>query len=241
MALASRSRPRPPLGALPTKGFVISRFGELYDYEELRSLKEPTAILAHVDERTLVLGSSQPDEILRDRVEADFVVRRRRGGGGVVLLQPDDVWIDFWIPPGDQRWQSDVNEMAVAVGTWWRDILSMALGRQCTIMTSLDRSNEDLLVACFAVSGPGELTLDQRKVVGITQWRVREGAFVSTLLPARSTEILVSALRAVPAHLVEALAHHSITSLGITDSSDLLTDLLALSGPWSERSITISR
>ena len=58
---------------------MISRFGELYDYEELRSLKEPTAILAHVDKRTLVLGSSQPDEIFRDDVEDNFVVRRRRG------------------------------------------------------------------------------------------------------------------------------------------------------------------
>ncbi len=220
---------------------MISRFGELYDYEELRSLKEPTAILAHVDKRTLVLGSSQPDEIFRDDVEDNFVVRRRRGGGGVVLLQPDDVWIDFWIPRGDPRWQNDVNAMAIAVGSWWRDVLSATIGRRCAIMTSLDRSNEDLLVACFAVLGPGELTLDQRKVVGITQWRVREGAFVSTLLPARSTEVLVLALRAAPAHLVDALAHHNIFSLGITDSSVLLRDLLALSGPWSERSVIISR
>ena len=219
---------------------MISRFGELYDYEQLRSLKAPTVILARVEQPTLVLGSSQIDELLRDDVEADFVVRRRRGGGGVVLLQPNDVWIDFWIPPNDVRWQVDVNVMAITVGTWWSLALVDAIGRQCTVMTSLDRSDEDLLVACFATSGSGELTLDDQKVVGITQWRVREGVFVSTLLPAGATEALVPALRNAPPHLADSLHHHSVSSLAIASTPDLITNLLALSGPWSERSLNIS-
>ena len=37
-------------------------------------------------------------------------------------------------------------------------------------------------VACFAGLGPGELTLGDQKILGISQWRVREGALVSSVL-----------------------------------------------------------
>jgi hypothetical protein len=58
-----------------------SRFEELYDYDVLRTLEEPTAFVVRVADPLLVLGGSQSDDVLRDDLPEDFMVRRRRGGG----------------------------------------------------------------------------------------------------------------------------------------------------------------
>ena len=52
-----------------------SFYDELYDYDVVRALSEPTALLVRVDEPTIVLGSQQQDEVLRDDAAHDFCVR----------------------------------------------------------------------------------------------------------------------------------------------------------------------
>ena len=60
---------------------------------------------------------------------------------------------------------------------------------------------------CFAGRGPGEVFVDERKAVGVTQWRVREGVFVSTVLHAGPTTDVLRYPREVP----DGLDERSIT------------------------------
>lgn len=96
-----------------------SRFEELYDYDILRTIEEPTAFVVRVADPLIVLGGSQPDEVLRDDVDEQFMVRRRRGGGGVVLVQPDDLWLDWWMPRSDGRVGDDVTRNSLLAAEWW--------------------------------------------------------------------------------------------------------------------------
>ncbi len=167
---------------------------ELYDYDALRALPEATMFVVRPSAPTVVLGGSQSLEVLSP-VGPTSGLRRRRGGGGLVLLQPEDVWIDWWIPSSDERWSADVHVMSRRVGGWWGD---------------------------------------DRKVVGVTQWRVREGVFVSTVLHAHSSAPLLRMLRDVPEGLGEALNHHVVTSLGL-DAEELTTALIERCEPIAVR------
>ena len=63
-----------------------------------------------VERPALVLGSTQPDDVV-DRAaaaRAGVEVVRRRSGGGAVLLVPGDVtWVDVLLPRADPRWSDD--------------------------------------------------------------------------------------------------------------------------------------
>ena len=66
---------------------------------------------------TLVLGSTQSLDMLdgeqrrrRTRCDAAAVV------AGSFSLQPDDLWIDWWIPADDPRWRSDVHASSRMAG-----------------------------------------------------------------------------------------------------------------------------
>jgi hypothetical protein len=91
-------------------------------------------------------------------------------------------------------------------------------------------------VACFAGRGPGEIFVDGRKVVGVSQWRVREGAFVSTVLHADSSSPLLDILYDVPDGLGDALNHHVVGSLGL-NGDDVTTALIEQSQPVDVRQL----
>ena len=154
---------------------------ELYDYGALRSLASTTMLIVRPSEPTVVLGGSQSLNVIGEGQLSDFALRRRRGGGGLVLLQPDDVWIDWWIPATDGRWSSDVHVTSRRVGEWWRSVLAPRIDREVVVHEGSLAGRPAWRVACFAGRGPGEIFVDGRKVVGVSQWRVREGAFVSTV------------------------------------------------------------
>ena len=179
----------------------MSDIEELYDYNVVRQLTEATALVVHVSDTFHILGSTQRASALSGPVEN---LRQRRGGGGVVRIEPDDVWLDLWIPRDDPRFIEDVTEMAVQVGQWWAGALDYYLDNPVEVATAMDVVRGDYSAACFAGRGPGEVFHGSRKLVGVTQWRVREGVFVATLLP-RGTQgnlaHLVGSPEGLEAHL----------------------------------------
>src|SRR5271169_4557945 len=121
--MAPRPRSAPPLGAVPAARLVTGAPADLFDYDQLRRRDAATMSVVQVEGTLVVLGSGQSLDDLREP-RGDEAVRRRRGGGGVVLIQTGDLWIDWWIPSGDERWTNDLRASALVVGRWWRDALA---------------------------------------------------------------------------------------------------------------------
>lgn len=130
--------------------------------------------VAAPSEPALVLGSAQPPSDVRAGAPIDVV--RRRSGGGAVLVVPEDVlWVDLIVPAGDARWDDDVGRAAHWLGAVWVAALA-ELGVTADVHTGpLVRTRWSAQV-CFAGLGPGEVTIDGRKVVGISQRRTRRAA-----------------------------------------------------------------
>jgi lipoate-protein ligase A len=182
----------------------------LFDVERFRSLPHRYAVAHRVEQPTLVLGSTQGTEVVdaARAAERGVAVVRRRGGGGAVLLRPGDhLWVEAWVPRHDPLWEADVATAAAWVGAWWNDALGAAVASGADAAGDTgdagDAGNadeagdasagEDRLVhrgraepgpygalICFSGRGPGELFSAGRKVMGISQWRSREGALFHT-------------------------------------------------------------
>jgi lipoate---protein ligase len=128
---------------------------------------------------TLVLGSTQPaahvDGAAARRAGVE-VVRRRSGGGAVLLAAGDVVWLDVVVPAGDELWSDDVGHAFDWLGDVWVRALEGLGKRGATAHRgALVRSRWSDRV-CFAGLGPGEVTVDGAKVVGISQRRTRHAA-----------------------------------------------------------------
>lgn len=133
-----------------------------------------------VDRPTLVLGSSQPDGVVDwDAVTAGGVdvVRRRSGGSAVLVERTSAVWLDVSLPRADPRWDDDVGRAFHWLGEAWVAALRVVAPAEGWAWHGgpLQPSPWSPLV-CFAGLGPGEVTLDGRKVVGMSQRRTRQGA-----------------------------------------------------------------
>lgn len=138
----------------------------------------------------MVLGSTQPSDLVAPDAmrERSVEVVRRRGGGGAVYLEPGgQLWVDAWIPRDDVLWSHDVSVAAEWVGQWWIEALAGAgvdvdVGVADGLSVHTGRSVPGALgdLVCFAGRGPGEVFVDGRKVVGLSQWRSREGALFSS-------------------------------------------------------------
>ncbi len=158
-----------------------------------------------VDRPALVLGSAQRDDVVDHAAceRAGVEVVRRRSGGGAVLLDPGAVlWVDVELPRHDPRWDDDVGRAA-----WWvGEAFAAALGRGEVHRGALDRGRWGELV-CFAGLGPGEVTIDGAKAVGISQRRTRAGARFQCAVPRRWEPERLAALLAVPVDLREVAVH----------------------------------
>jgi lipoate-protein ligase A len=149
----------------------------LFDVERFRS--EPVRLVENrvVDRPTLVLGSTQPPELVDpDALRERGVELVRRRGGAVFREPAAQLWVDAWIPCDDPLWQRDVSLGAEWVGAWWTQALAElgAHGFEVHSGRSLPGAFGELV--CFAGRGPGEVFSAGRKVVGLSQWRAREGA-----------------------------------------------------------------
>ena len=150
----------------------------------------------------IVLGSTQ-DLALVDRAAADLAgaeVVRRRSGGGAVWLAPGVVtWLDLVLPAGDPLWDDDVSRAAVWVGeTWTRTLRRLGHPGGEIHRGGLVTTPWSSLV-CFAGLGPGEVTIDGLKVVGVSQRRTRAGArFQCAILHQWDPAPLLAALDLTP-------------------------------------------
>ncbi len=220
---------------------MTERARELLRYDTIRECNVATAFVARVSNEMVVLGSSQVESVVCSDVLAAGGVRRRRGGGGAVLLRPDDLWIDWWIPSTDSRFCGDVGEQALVAGRWWIEGLVAVSKETFELYDGALTGDEELRVACFAGRGRGEVVRGDRKVVGVMQWRVREGALISTLLPSRPMADLVALLAHPTSRLSAAMNHDSLQSLGLGDRRDeLQRAVLEAGGPWALDSLTIN-
>ena len=218
---------------------ALDEVEELYDYDALRAITEASVFVVHVNQPTVVLGSRQRADLLTNGFRSSRAIRRRRGGGGIVLLQPEDLWVDWWIPADDPRWSIDLRETSRRAGERWRESLGDVVDGELVVHEGPLEVDGAFSVVCFTGRGPGEVFLEHRKVVGVTQWRVREGSFVSTVLHGQSTLPLIEGLVDRPPGIADALDHHTIESLGIVDAEAVVQRLVSVDGPWHSRRLVL--
>jgi lipoate---protein ligase len=133
------------------------------------------------DAPALVLGSSQDASVVdTDACErAGIAIVRRRSGGGAVLLVPGEVtWLDVIVPTGGIGWSSDVHQPMMWLGRHLGAVVGSLVGSSRRVdvhqgpMVSTAWSSQ----VCFDGLGIGEVLLDGRKLVGISQRRTRQAA-----------------------------------------------------------------
>lgn len=172
----------------------------------------------------LVLGSSQPEvNVDRDRAQAAYVeVARRRSGGGAVLLQPGRAhWLEVFVPAGDSLHHLDVGRAFWWLGHVWAEALGSLGVPDPVVHQSALRTTRWSPWACFAGLGPGEVTVQGRKVVGISQRRTREGSLFQCA-------VLVD---------FDPLATAGVLRLGEVDRADLICQLSGFAtgvGVWAD-------
>lgn len=132
-----------------------------------------------ISKTALVLGSSQNEDVvdLEACAQANVdVVHRRTGGGAVYLAVAEHLWVDVVVPRGDTLWNDDVVISSRWLGEAWSRVLT-SLGQSLLSVHrgGLEPATWSKLV-CFAGVGPGEVLIDDRKVVGISQRRTRHAA-----------------------------------------------------------------
>lgn len=144
----------------------------------------------------IVLGSTQRDEI----VDAAFIaarcleVARRRSGGGAVLVDESVVWVDFAIARDDPLWDDDIARSMQWLGRLWARALARIdivaeVHKGPAVVTPLARA------LCFCGIGHGEVVVEARKAIGISQRRTRDGARFQTMLHTRYDDTWIDALR----------------------------------------------
>jgi lipoate-protein ligase A len=208
-----------------------------------RDIPEPTGRVVWsfgLDGPAVVLGSTQPEADVDAQAAADLgvAVVRRRSGGGAVLVEPGQVaWIDVVVPRDDPLWHDDVAVAAEWLGEAWSAALAdlgvpggtvHRRGLECGALGP---------VVCFAGTGPGEVVVDGRKVVGISQRRTRAGARFQCSVPlrwdaARHAALLAPGVRrlhpgAAPDEVLAALEAVAVRPLTGVDAADVLDALVA--------------
>jgi lipoate-protein ligase A len=90
-----------------------------------------------------------------------------------VLVEPGGlVWVDVLVPAGDPLWEVDVGRAFLWLGRAWAE----AIGEGARVHEGPLLVTEWSPLVCFAGLGPGEVTVDGAKVVGLCQRRTRAGA-----------------------------------------------------------------
>lgn len=150
-------------------------------------------------DEALVLGSAQPlsDLDLAEVARRGLATVRRRSGGGAVLVDAASLsWFDVWLPADDGLFSTDVSRSTDWLGSVIVDALaSVGVSAQGPVRTGT-RTRWSPLV-CFAAPGAGEVMVDGRKAVGISQRRSRAGARFQAMVLHRFDPVATAALFAL--------------------------------------------
>lgn len=161
-------------------------------------LPSTVAQLVDVAQSVLVLGSRQGVELVDHAAAraAGVEVVRRHSGGGAVLLHPQrSLWLDVLVPRADPLWCDDVGVAFHWLGEVWLDALA-DLGVVASMHRGLLERTAWGSLVCFGALGPGEVAVNGRKVVGMSQRRTRAGARFQCLVhdawePAELLDLLI--------------------------------------------------
>lgn len=186
--------------------------------------------LVQVNEVTrpaLVLGSGQDDVVVdpsRLRSRGIDLARRRSGGGAVLLLPGEHVWLDVVLPAADRLWSDDVTEASWWLGERWAEAVARASATEVDPLDSDPaaelsvhrhgvRGRELARLVCFAGVGPGEVSLDGRKLVGISQRRTRSWVRFQCVIHLRWDPLATLELMAVRPEGLEQVLQHEVAAL----------------------------
>jgi lipoate---protein ligase len=187
----------------------LASSGPFFDVEQFRHEPRRVAVARDVAGPTLVLGSTQRRDLVDEGAlrERGVDLARRRGGGGAVYLGPgEQLWLDVWLPRDDPLWMPDVSAAAEWVGAWWMEALAESGPHGLGIHRGRAVPGELGDLVCFAGRGPGEVFRGDAKVVGLSQWRSRQGALFSSCAYLRWDPAALLALVAVDADARPGLA-----------------------------------
>lgn len=159
----------------------------------------PAVWVIDVTATALVLGSSQSATDV-DTAACDAAgvrIARRRSGGGAVLLVPGDVlWLDVILPATHVDWDHDVVRSGWWLGDRWAEALADVGVTDTHVHHGPLLSNRWSSTVCFAGTGPGEVSVAGRKLVGISQRRTRTHArFQCALHHVWRPELLATLVR----------------------------------------------
>lgn len=186
----------------------------------------------------LVLGSTQPEESIdaeAARARGLELVRRRSGGGAVLVRPGELVWVEAVLPAGDALWEEDLGRSFLWLGrAWARALDACGLPGASVHEGPMERTRWSRTV-CFAGRGPGEVSLDGRKAVGLSQRRRRDGAVFQCAVLLTWDAMTMAALLAVsePAERLEALRDLSDCATAVRVDPAALVAALAASLPSS--------
>ncbi len=181
--------------------------------------------------RTLVLGSSQSADTI-DLPHLDTqrigIATRRSGGGAVLVSSVDLVWFDLVISRSHPQWVDDVGHSF----TWLGEACAAGLktlGVDATVHRGRMATSKWAPLICFAGLGPGELTIDGRKVVGMSQRRTRNHArFQVAILRHWSGAEHAAMLNLDPAEKAQAAIDLEYVGVGLPHSpSEILSAIFA--------------
>lgn len=140
----------------------------------------------------VVLGSTQADDL----VLPGHARVRRRGGGGAVWVEPGVGWFELFVPAGDPLWTADVGRSFLFAGHLCADVLEPLIGRSLRVHQGRFEPSRWSRLVCFAGAGPGEVFVEGRKLVGLTQRRARAGSrFAGIVYDRWEPERLLDRLR----------------------------------------------
>ena len=139
-----------------------------------------------------------------------------------MLVLPDvSLWIDVLLPATDALWDDDVS----AATRWLGQVWARAVGPGARVHSGRMVRTEWSPYVCFAGLGPGEVTVDGRKAVGISQRRTRTSARFQTIAQSRFEPRLMAALLNVPDR--PALTNELIETLAAVEVNGLAERFIA--------------
>ena len=143
------------------------------------------------------------------------------------MLEPGaQLWMDAWVPRDDPLWLPDVSAAGEWVGAWWMDALTRLGLTGLSVHVGRAAPGELGDVVCFAGRGPGEVFHGVRKVVGLSQWRAREGALFSSCAYVRWNPVPLLELMDVDAHVREDMTRDLIpVAVGLAELDPPVIDL----------------